>query len=348
MWALPYSSLRRLTAGAVRQGLSFESLMSESLIDLKYGDDRDVIGPAQLMLLCMKTVLRLDDAAHGLANASIMPCHSELSLRVALSAATLEGAINAVGRLHEKVSTAVRLKLRPEHDLVTLSISVDAPNEEDAFQLEEIYLSWLFMHCMYFLGRPLPVVDVVVRDPRHINLGAQHFWIGAKVRLGSATSFRFSRRLLEAPANNRAGEYAHWEVARLWLDLAQDAVPRQNASIYIGDNGFTRMKDIAAQSNVSRATMRRRLQSTEGGFRGARRQALVEAATGMLLAGEDSVEIISAELGYSDVRNFRRFIKTATGLTPQQLRLRSRSMSCGDDQRVVERLRLTSAQFWPA
>src|SRR5690606_16580115 len=95
MWKLPYSWLRRETAGAVRQGLSFDYLMSESHIDLQYGDDRDVIGPAQAVLLCMNTVLALQDSAHGLASASIVPRHSELSLRIALGSATLEASINS-------------------------------------------------------------------------------------------------------------------------------------------------------------------------------------------------------------------------------------------------------------
>ena len=345
MWALPYTSVVRLTSGAVRQGLSFDALMAESLIDLKYGDDRDAIGPAQTLLLCMNTVMGLQDATHGFASTSLMPSCSALSLRVALGSATLETAINAVSRYYDNVSTALRINMSTEQDLVTLSVRVDGQNDDDAIQLEEIYLSWLYMHLMYFLGRPLPVVDVSLRNPFQPNTGRRHFMIGATARFGTVTSFRFSRSLLGARSVTRAGENIHWEVARLWLDYAQGAAGENRSFDFVGERGFTRLKDIAEQMDISRSTVRRRLQSSGGSFREARERALVDAATSRLLASDDSVEAISAELGYADVRNFRRFFKNATGLTPQQTRLRAQSPTPVSDQGILEKLATTSARF---
>jgi AraC-like DNA-binding protein len=345
MWALPYSWLRRETAGAVRQGLSFDYLMSESLIDLQYRDDRDVIGPAQAVLLCMNTVLALQDSAHGLANASIVPRHSELGLRIALGSATLEASINSVTGFYHSVCSAVRFNLQNKDDTTTLSIMVDAPNTEDAIQLEEIYLTWLFMHCIYFLGRSMPIIDVMVRDPAHFNMGQQHFGIGAPVRYGPVTSFRFARSLLGARSVNRAGDNPHLEAALLWLDFVQGEAAEKPSIIYLGEQGFTRLKDIAEERSVSRSTIRRRLQSVDGGFRGARERALVKAATRMLISSDESVEAISAELGYADARNFRRFFKNATGLTPQQARARSRDVGSVGEQRVLDKLAIVSARF---
>jgi AraC-like DNA-binding protein len=162
--------------------------------------------------------------------------------------------------------------------------------------------------------------------------------MGAMARHGSVTSFRFSRSFLGARSTNRAGDNVHWEAARLWLDFAQGTGAGPTATPYLGDGRFVRLKDMAQQRNVSRATMRRRLQLTDGGFRGGRERALVEAAMALLLTGDATVEAISAELGYSDVRNFRRFFKNATGFTPQQARSRSGSVASGEEQRVLERL----------
>ena len=61
-------------------------------------------------------------------------------------------------------------------------------------------------------------------------------------------------------------------------------------------------------------------------------------ATTLLLTGESTVEAISAELGYADVRSFRRFFKNATGLTPQEARLRSGSAALGAEQSLLETL----------
>jgi transcription elongation GreA/GreB family factor len=47
--AMPFDWVQRQTFGAVRQGVSLESLLAKSLIELKFGDSRDVVspGPAQ-------------------------------------------------------------------------------------------------------------------------------------------------------------------------------------------------------------------------------------------------------------------------------------------------------------
>ncbi len=345
MWVLPYEWLRRHTAGAVRQGISFDSLMGQSMIELQHGDDRDVVGPAQAILLCMNTTAALEDAAHGLARASIIPCHSALSLNIALGCGSLEAAINAVAKFYETVSTAARFKLETSQEYATVSVQVDARYDGDGLQLEETYLTWLYMHCMYFLGHSMPVIDVSLRDPRHYSLGQRHLGIGAVVRAGTVTSLRFARSLLGARSNQQAGDNVIWEALRLWLDHVQTSSGVRDPAMYLDKKGFVRLKEMAEQRNVSRSTMRRRLQVSDGGFRGAREHILVETATGMLLSSDESVEAISVELGYADARSFRRFLKNATGLTPHQIRSRGLSISSGGEQRIVERLVTVSAKI---
>jgi methylphosphotriester-DNA--protein-cysteine methyltransferase len=48
-----------------------------------------------------------------------------------------------------------------------------------------------------------------------------------------------------------------------------------------------------------------------------------------------SVRWIASQLGYADVRSYRRFIKGATGLTPDQLRAESRAAAMEDLQPKV-------------
>jgi AraC-like DNA-binding protein len=54
---------------------------------------------------------------------------------------------------------------------------------------------------------------------------------------------------------------------------------------------------------------------------------------------DDGVKAIAAELGYSDARSLRRFLKAATGTTPQQLRAESISAH-SDDGAVRSRLQV--------
>src|SRR5436305_1950546 len=70
LWGMPLDWVRRHCAGAVRQGLDFDALMTSSLIDVRHGDNRDRVSAAQFLLLCMITAVGVDDAAPRLAGNS--------------------------------------------------------------------------------------------------------------------------------------------------------------------------------------------------------------------------------------------------------------------------------------
>jgi AraC-like DNA-binding protein len=336
MYQMPFGWITRHMSGVVRQGLSFENVMEASLIDLHHGDNRDLVGPAQFLLLCMNTALGIDDAAHGLARSRIDPAYTALGLRVALGSATLEDAILAVGYLYRTASSAIQIELKTTQDLAILNIRADSILDADAIVLEDTYLSWLFMHCLYFLGNAMPVLGVSTRDPFHFNLGGRHFAIGALVRYGPVTSMTFPRTLLRRHGLNRAGANPHWDCFRLWLDFIEHGDAAPTKSDYVTARGHLHLEDIATRAGLSASTIRRRL-LVEGGLRHARQQALVAAALRRLRSSDDSVESIAAELGYSDARSLRRLLKAATGATPQQIRTSGLSMH-HDDTQVRQKL----------
>jgi AraC-like DNA-binding protein len=134
----------------------------------------------------------------------------------------------------------------------------------------------------------------------------------------------------------RAGANPHWECFRLWLDLIEHHTA-PTRSEYLSADAPLHLQDIAARAGLSASTIRRRLLG-EGGHRHARQQALVAAALRKLRGSDDSVEAIAAELGYSDARSLRRFLKAATGATPQQLRTSGLARH-HDDTQVRRKLR---------
>lgn len=316
---MPIDWVTRHSAGAMRQGVRFEDLMSASLIDIRYGDNRDRISPAQHLLLCMNTAMMVEDAAHGLIRNPITPGFTAIGLSALLGSADLESAIGAVLRLYGMATPSLRVKLTVQHEHATLSVEADCESLDEAALLEDTYLAWMFMHCMYFLGRPLPVIEVVTRDRAHYCLGRPHYAIGAPVRTGAVTAMRFSRALLATRGATRPSENAHWECFRLWLDFVDN-----DWSLSTGaerDPAPLRLTELARRAGVSASTMRRRLQPIDGGYREGRKRVLLETAVGLLRDSDVSVEAIAAELGYADARSFRRFLKAATGRTPQELRL---------------------------
>jgi AraC-like DNA-binding protein len=165
----------------------------------------------------------------------------------------------------------------------------------------------------------MPVIEISTRDPFHFNLDRKHFAMDAPVHYGPVTGMQFPRAVLGRRGLNRAGANPHWECFRLWLDFVEPGQTSRTEHDDL-DSSWPRLKDIAESAGVSTSTMRRRLLA-DGGFRRARERKLVAAAIDRLRNSDDSVESIAAELGYSDARSLRRFLKVTTGATPQQLRI---------------------------
>lgn len=315
---LSFDWVERQTAGAVRQGVALETLLERSLIERRHGDRRDIVSPVQHVLLCMNTVLALEDAAHGMARSGVGLSYPAIGLRLALGSPHLEAAIQTLAKLYARASEAVHIRLTTEHEWATLSVHMDAIEARDIAYLEENYLVWTFIQLLRFLGRAPAIGQVTLRDPFHFSLGAPHWAMGGMVRHGEVTSFRFPRRLLGARGVPRGGDNPMWEAHQLWLGFMtrMHAAPEH----FVRASDFVRFSDLVEASGKSANTVRRRYQASGGLFRDARRRALVDAASSRLAHTDDKVETIAADLGYADARSFRRFVKTATGFTPQQIR----------------------------
>lgn len=312
--SLPLSWVERQCSGAVAEGLAQVSLWASALIDPRFGDDRDRVSPAQHALLYMNLAAGLGDEGHGLGGSRIPTGSAALAIRAMLGCATLDAALRAAARLYGLFSPTLRLRLSTDHDIAMLAISCDKGDAARRRYLEDCYAGFLFMCCTHFLGRPLPLLDMTTSDPEHVNLGRLHWAALAPVRLSGVTMLRFPKSLLAARRAGASGELALWDVFEPWLDF----VERGGAAAT--GFGARSLAETASARGVSVSTLRRRLQARQGGFRLENRRRLSAIGVERLTDSEVSVEAIAAELGYSDARAFRRFIKGTTGRTPQQIR----------------------------
>lgn len=335
---IPISAMQPHIDGAVRQGIPLETLMARSFIDLRRGDGQDLISPAQRLLLCINTVLTVEDATHGLARHGVRSKFPAIGLMMALGCATLEGAIQVLSRLYASESDAVRIQVKTANEWAVLSVHMETKDDRDLAYLEENFLVWLFIQCLRFLGRPLPVTTVSVRDPNHFNLGRPHWGLRGTVSSGSITGMRFPRQLLAEPPASRYGDDVMWESHRLWLDHLDGKLDLPAPSSFVSGGRFVKFADLVRASGKSPNTLRRRLQARDHGFQDARRRALVQEASFRLTETDDKVETIAADLSYKDAKSFRRFLKNATGLTPQQIREQKRVDHAGADARARQEI----------
>jgi AraC-like DNA-binding protein len=311
---IPASWIRRQCAGAVSEGVSQELLFERSLIKLRHGDDADQISPAQYLLLWMNTGMSIKDAAQGLGTTRFPLGHSALALRLMLGCASLEGAMQAVRKFYSMSSGAVRLELHTSHDYAALSVRCEGRIKTAAEVMEDTGLSFLFMCINVFLGRPMPVIDVITRDPTHFNLGGWHWAMKAPVRHGPIAAIRFSKALLASRPTRNGCHSAYWDCFRPWLQFVEE-----DETAIVPASEF-RLNGLAKKSGVSYATLRRRPERAHGGFRPHRERTLANAGIALLRDSEASVDSVAAELGYADARSFRRFLKGATGKTPIEIR----------------------------
>jgi len=273
---------------------------------------------AQLGLLYFNIIRKTDDAFVGLGRRPVPISETILMARIMVGCATLECALNAVIRFHQS-SQPLRLELRTNGKWAALCVRCDDSFAgANAFVIEEIYLNSLFGALTYFLGRPFPARSVVTRNPANIFLGTRHYSMLAPVRLGAVTALQFPVKLLSEARNGEPADDIWWQIARQWL---AHIVAENKPSIQTGASiAHFSTAAMCSKFSVSPATLRRRMSNSGIGLRNLRKEAFIDISLRRLGDTTQSVCKIASELGYSDVRSYRRFIKKETGFTPDQLR----------------------------
>jgi len=313
---VPLSWATRLSAGAVERGISLERLFDRALIAPRFGDDRDEISTLQLVLLYATLILETGDGTHALLRRRHPPETGPLGLRILLGSPDLADGLDALAKFYQLSSTAVRWSVSTEgaEAFVAVRIEDDGPG---GLLEEDIQLCYLYFGLTCFLGRPLPVSWVTTRDAAHVNIGARHYLLGGPVRRGAASGFAFRKSFLAMSPATAGFEEFGWRPLRQAFNLLETLDNGVSADV---NNRDLRVANLAADLNISPATYRRMMVRDGEGFRQVRERALLDAALDRLRTQSSSLDAIAADLGYSDARSLRRFIKRATGRTPNELR----------------------------
>ena len=314
---IPISQVMRHCAGIARLGNSVDEVLRQSLIERSFGDDRDQVSFDQFGLLMLNTASWIDDESSGLGTRRIDSGIGALAAHAVMGCSTLEYALAAMGRIYH--STSIRFGVVLEEEDALLVVHGDkAQSDPLAPVLEELYTIFLFGILSYFVGRPLPVRAHQTRDPLHANLQGRHWATFAPVRLADVAGLRVPRTVLAAHRVGQGSDHIYWDMIQPWLSLAEGHAA-------LADARFVKLEDLrvdvlAAEACVSPSTLRRKMTRTQGGFRQVRQRLVVDAGLQLLRGSSRSVDAVAAELGYADARSFRRFIKAATGMTPEVLR----------------------------
>jgi AraC-like DNA-binding protein len=331
---VPISEAYSFSEGAVLRGLSRDELFKLSFLD---SNPTAPISTSQIVLLAMNAMVETDDPFSGYGLRPYPLSQLVLMFRIMMACETLQRAIGSIATFHT-MSLPISIRLRMNAEEAQLCIRCDEEfGGDNAAIIEDVYLNSIFGGLSYFLGRRFPVTAVVTRNRGH-TLGTRHWSILAPIHIGGGAALYFPAALLKESRQGNPTDDIFWSILehRLALDNGPgNLVPDQSVSI-------RRLNTIALcdELGISPATFRRRNSAAGGGFRRFREETLVEASLSLLVGGSRSISSIAADLGYADVRSYRRFIKGATGMTPDRLRAVSvASIMQASEPEIVSRIR---------
>lgn len=310
-WAVQHAK------GAVASGLSLDELFKRSLISPAFGDARDHITSLQLCLFYTSLVHATNDGTHAMVRRPMPIGTGQIAFRILLGSANLSDGIDAVCDFYRMCSPTLRMKLTTEGSNAFLALRMDEDGREAVLQ-EDVQLSYLYVGLSMLLNRPFPCSLVTTRDPQHFNLGSLHWAIRKNVVLRPAAGIVFPKALLaEQFIRSRTSDLI-WQPMKSWVSFVEESIAPSQSGI---TNRDLNVRRLAAEAGVGSSTYRRSAATEVGSFRQQRERAILDAALTLLKERSGTLDDIAAELGYSDERSFRRFIKRATGRTPAELRL---------------------------
>lgn len=332
---IPISAQYDKLNGAVLNGLSRDALLRDSFIEPAR---QEKVSFAQAGLLYVTTMIEMDDQYIGLGRRPVCTSQLALMLRAMIGCGTLGGALNSLVRFHDS-GQPMSVKVETEKLNSELSIKCDESFAGTAAPLiEDIYIQSIFGGLSYFLGRPFPTTAVMTRNHNNKTIGSRHYSMLLPLRLGRAAAICFPTWLIAEQRHGKPTDDIYWSVCENWLSVATGIGLRASGSLVSIKRLNT--KALCSDLAISPATFRRMNNSGGRTFRRFREETLVEASLTLLGEGSRSISSIAKELGYADVRSYRRFIKGATGLTPDQLRTRSDAAAMrGFEPRVVARIK---------
>lgn len=137
---------------------------------------------------------------------------------------------------------------------------------------------------------------------------------------GHETAVRTAQALLVDMPRNRQSGYAVLPLSRPHGDARIRAIEEFLQS---SPESMPTVSELAARACMSPRTFLRRFRAATGHLPGQYLQLLrIRAAREMLEAGAESVQTISAAVGYEDTAFFRKLFKRHTGMTPAEYRNR--------------------------
>lgn len=309
-----------------QRGLDVDALLAEAGIDLAQTEELDLgeltDGFSRAWELA---VAKTGDPAIGLT----VPTHPLNSLgvlsHVVLSAATVQGALNALSRFTHLVSPTATIDLKQENGRSFLLLTIASGRRPVPSQRYDFYSTVLLNGIRWITGRE--VRPIAFQHPGQEPADAQR-WRDA---FGCPVTFNASQCAIEINTADLALPIptADQTVADLCERIATQIAEQQGGSVSIRvrqalmkhlSKGDPRRETMAAMLCMSERTLQRRLTEEGTSFAELVDEVRREMAQRYFQHSDFSPTEITFALGFSDPSNFYRACKRWFGRSPSTMR----------------------------
>ncbi|MGE5468634.1 MAG: AraC family transcriptional regulator [Ignavibacteria bacterium] len=327
--------VRGILAGTTRAGAAPARLLEHAGIATSMLDDGDARVPvARYAALYRLINERLDDEGFGLFSRPLRRGTFEFLCRGALSAATLEAALERIARFLRVVLDDMEVEIQRTRDTAVIVISQEQPlpvGEPGRVFAFEWLLRMIHGVAAWLVARPLALSEVAFPYPPPPHAAEYEFVFAPRCTFDAQRlEARFPAAALDLPVRRDEAALAAFLAdapASITTLYRRDRAVAQRVrdALRAALPGTRTLPQIAAALFLSPRTLHRRLED-EGTSLQAIRDALRRDLAGeWLTKTRRPIGQIAAALGFADGSSFYRAFTAWTGRSPRDYRRHARS-----------------------
>lgn len=294
------------------------------------------VGADSFLQVVENFILRLPDLYYAVEYGEGMTLskHGALGVAAQYSPSLEDAAIKVVSYISTRVEVFSLARERHEHKRILKIHYQLAPTPALNF------LALAFLTSMEMIIRRMLAITEVV-DTRIEIPSSCHLWQGRDKKIeraglnltakGAQVCFDQLECRLIWPNNilDQALPFFDQELSSIATEICADqlkyngvkTIKRQVEGIIAAAEGsMPRIEGIAAEMNMSPATLKRKLKLELTSFSELKESILFQKSVQLLTSEDISIEQLADKLGYSDPRNFSKAFKAWSGTTPRRFR----------------------------
>ncbi|MCB1666778.1 MAG: AraC family transcriptional regulator [Porticoccaceae bacterium] len=315
-------------AGAARQGIDIQALLSEAGIDAKLRTNPNArVTDKQLTRLVQLIWSRLEDEFMGF---TASPCKQgcfAMMCQVVSHCENLEGLFHQGIRFYELVTDDIKMKLITGDTESVFEVEMSNPElDPDHFYLEFWLVIWHRL-ASWITGKKLPLVQANFTYPKPPHFDEFKYLYPCPCQFNQQrTQLIFSNIYLAQPLVRTSRELSHFLRSSpsgiMTIPGDDNSLNRKIKMLILNKSGDSfaapDFDEVATLLNMSPQTLRRKLKQEGTSFQRIKDMIRRDLAIEKLYVQGLTVTQVAGLLGFAEPRSFTRAFKQWTGVSPSQ------------------------------